>query len=407
MEKLKLCRFFSFNKLNIVDQKNIDASVFCLKFVESAVSVQQNTILYQQTRNTAVARRDFKKLTKLQRKIIPGILNTNDYDYSPATVAVTYVLDTMLPMTSVQLTELYNYLSQCRVAGIPMPYIVNSFNVDMKLQVNLSTTGIVDTTILQNNVDTIFSKYNKNPGILIEFDTIEKQIESINSVENARFIPVKSDYVGGNYMTLGSFIIDEENSNAFLASTYNYRSGNTEPVWSTSGTITDGELILEPIRWQYAPSWSANNSMYIGQMINPTVSNGYTYQVVSVVNKTGSTQPTEAGNDGNIVWSITTYDSSAITWSANMQVNYGDIVNLSGNTSFSLVASGFRKTLDINEPVWADYKESLIVDTDSIRFIRIPLAVSNLGGVPKNSIAKGAVLQLPWNCYLNSTQTIV
>lgn len=366
--------------------------------LESAVEIQQNTILHEQTRNTIVARRDAKKLTKLSKKIIPGILNTNDYDYSPSTVAVTYVLDSNLPMTQTQLVELNSYLSESRAAGIPMPYIVNSFNVNMKLNTSITTSNIINKEQLQSQVNTIFENYNNNPGISVDFNTLEKKICSINSVTVCRFQPIASDYIPDQYFDLGSFIIKGIDS-AFLAVAYNYQSGETEPDWNNTGLIEDGDLILKPIRWQYAQTWSTKNNLYIGQMVNPTVQNGHTYEVVAVKNRTGETEPAGAGYDKDIYWSQISYDKTAPYWAALNQTNYGDIVNISGNTDFSLVASGFRRKLDMHEPDWDKYSTSQVVNTSTVRFERIPLA--------GDYIAKGANLILPWNSYLKTQQTVI
>ena len=365
--------------------------------LENAVDIQKNTILHEQTRNTIVARRDAKKIVKLSKKIIPGVIDTNDYDYSPSTVAVTYVLDSHLPMSDVQKESLNQYLSECRAYGIPMPYIVNSFNVDMNLNVSVKTTTVVDKDDLQDNVDKIFFNYNNTPGVTVDFDMIEKKIEKLDSVEVSRFIPVASEYVPDQYVNLGSFIINGDS--AFMAAAYNYRSGKTEPIWQDTGTFEDGDLILQPVRWQYASTWSAENILYIGQQVNPTINNGHTYEVVGIKNKTSDTQPIGPGFDGDIVWSKTSYDSTSPYWTALNQTNYGDKVNLPGNTDYTLVASGFRRKADSTEPDWPRYGTSTVVASSTIRYVRIPLA----GGM----IAKGATLTLPWNSYLNSIQTVV
>lgn len=365
--------------------------------LEPTTDIQKNTILHEQTRNTIVARRDAKKLVRMSKTIIPGIIATNDYDYSPSTVAVTYVLDSHLPATQFQLDELNSYLSECRAAGIPMPYIVNSFNVNANIDVAITTSVITDKEQLQQKTDNEFKKYNNEPGVTIDFDNIEKHIEEIDSVEVVRFKPVASEYVASEYVNLGSFITKDNNS--YMAVAYNYRTGTIEPLWPDARTIEDGDLILKPVRWQYATEWQEKMILYVGQMVNPTKANGHTYEVVSVKHKTGEIEPVGPGYDGDIVWSKTSYDKTAPYWMAINQTEYGDIINLPGNTDYSLVASGFRRKADSTEPDWDKYSKSTVVVSDTIRYLRVPLA--------GEYIAKGTTLTLPWNSYFITTQNIV
>lgn len=365
---------------------------------EEAVEIQKNTIIHEQTRNVLVARRDAKKLIKLY---LPGKVETNDYDFAPGVIGVTYTLNSGLPLSEREYEDLTNYLSESRVMGIPMPIIIPSTNASINLTTSVVTTQIINKDLLQTNFDSVFHKYEKDPGITIDFDVVEHKLESFDSVQNVRFSPVESEIIEGEYFNLGSFIVVPEISSAFVAVRYAYYTGSEEPSWPTTlnDTVTDGDLIFKTIKYASSESsWVANSSLEIGQTVNPTTYTGYSYQVVGYLNYTGSSQPAGEGYDGDVMWKITSYDPSAPLWSANSLVNYGDIVNITTSTVFSLIASDFRRKIT-EEPNWSDYHDkNTMFNDNNCYWRRIPM--------DGNYIALGAKLKLPWNTYLTISQTI-
>lgn len=359
---------------------------------ESAIAIQKNTILHQQTQGKLIARRDAKKLTKLY---IPGMINTNDYDYSPSTVAVTYVLNTGLPMSDTQYNELISYLISCRVMGIPMPYIVPSNKLSIALAVDLTTTAILDSQDIQAKIDKVFDDYEYECGTKLDFAKMEDSIKSLKNVQTARIRPIATVYQANSYIDLGSFILPG-NGYAYMATAYLYRTAATEPNWPTKigETVDDGLLTWETVKYEATQRWEANKNYMLGQTCNPTLANGYSYKVKQIQNLTGLTEPTNEGIDGDIEWALTTYVADAPLWTPSTQIDYGTIVNVSSTDAFSLVAKGFRKQMDVEPPVWNP--EANVVESNSIRYARFPLEGQYISRTTK--------VTLPWNAYAVITQ---
>lgn len=352
------------------------------------VEVQKNAMLYMQTHNRVVARRDYKKVTQLH---VPGILNVNDIDFSPATVAVTYVMKSGLPMNEAEYAELITYLNQSRAAGIPLPYILNSNAVTLTLNASISLSSYVESETLTQKIEAEYANYSYQPGIMLDFNELEENCEHINNVQVVRYSFNPVDYPAGAYCPLGT-VIQPGDDNAYVASAYAYSTGDAEPIWPIypGGTILDGSITWKCVPFEDAPMWEPNTVLNQGQVRLPSVANGFAYEVVAAEYFTGSIEPTNEGYDADILWKLLPYDSTAENWMPNVALPYGAVRNFTTIEGYSMVVAGFRKKAPNIEPEWNTENQHTIVG--DILFMRVPLS----GGV----IAKGAELQMPWNSYL-------
>lgn len=355
------------------------------------VEIQKNAMLWQQTQARVVARRDYKKVTQLH---VPGIMNVNDMDYSPATVAVTYVTKDGMPMTKEEYDDLIVYLNKTRTAGIPLPYIVPSNAVTLILNAHVSLLNYVDASVLTTKIQKEYDYYTYQPGIELPFNDLEENCEQLENVQVVRYSFNSIQFPAGQYCPLGT-VIQPGNGNAYIACTYAYSTGDDEPTWPTTlGTYKeDGTVKWMCVPFEEAPYWEPAKVMNEGQIRLPSTANGFAYEIQAASYYTGSVEPEGEGYDGDIYWRQTIYDSTAPMWQADTEVNYGDIYNFTTVEGYSFVASGVRKRAPITEPEWTTEDSYQLVG--DILFMRVPLEA--------NFIAKDAVLSMPWNSYLVMT----
>lgn len=336
---------------------------------ESLDSIRHKSALYSEVQNRVVARDDFQKV---MLNNYPILADADGKDYSNAQVQVTYVKKNGELLTTSEYDEIYADLSSRRSFGIPMclivaPTIIRNLSITTYLQLNYSISANTESYIKE-----ILSEYENNLGAVINFGTIEHDIEGLDFVKVARIKLNTSAYVQETPVYSGMiFRPTNDSTYACIVKKVLALTGNSEPSWPTTigATVIDNKVKWQCEQKSYTAQqrWSANTSKFLGNVVWPT-NNAVTYQYrcVGYNYLTGAEEPvwpTVKGAvviDNEIVWKAVTLDTSAATWAPSTSYEVGKIINRTPPSeegeeiTVSYQAINYATTLPV-EPTWPDY----------------------------------------------------
>lgn len=372
---------------------------------ESVDSIRNKAILYSETQNRIVARDDFAKVFESSN---PEIIDATGNDFSNAQVEITYVKNNGQLLTEQEYQAAYDNLSKRRGYGIPMcllthPDIMLNLNIDVILELSEGTSASIPFYVRQ-----VLAKHELKLGELINFGTIENELESYRFVKTARVIPRAQKFVPGALSLEGTvYAPTTSNGKLYVVRNPLFLTGTNQPSWSTSigSTTVDNDLIwiCEAKSYTSQPLWSAKEPKRAQDVVwSPTLTSvqfrciGYTY-------KTGVTEPkwpTENGSfvsDNQIQWMSIDKNPTAGFWSGNTIVEKGLVVNSTVSTNFSYQAINYIPKTSIVEPNWAT---NVSVFTDNaIQYV----VINQDYNVDKPSLSN---IKLNWNQYVRFNEFI-
>lgn len=374
---------------------------------ESVSSVRTKAVLYAETQNRIVARDDFAKVFEESN---PEILDAVGKDYSNAQVEVTYVKEGGTLLTNEEYQAAYNNLHHRRAYGIPMcllshPDIMLNLNIEVVLQLLSGNSALVKDYVRQ-----VLANHEFQLGGIINFSTIENELEGYEFVKTARILPRYTVFKANTLSPEGTiYQPSTPNGKLYVVRNPLFLTGVNPPSWPTQigAEVEDNDLIwkCEAKSYTNQPLWSAKEPKRINNIIWVDGLNvqfrciGYTY-------KTGATEPTwptERGqfvSDGQILWVSVTKNITAPTWTGNTITEKGMIVNSTVQSSLSYQAINYIPTTPENEPAWTTGDQ--LFTSDSIQY-----SVINQTYDPLNTSASN--IRLNWNQYVifNETITVV
>ena len=153
---------------------------------ENRDSIPINSSTYNETQNIVRGREDYSKNLRLT---IPGCVSANGRDISPALYEVTYVMwnDSILPAAKKQ-----EYLSKLPAKinwGVMPPVLSDPIRINCPLTIEvtrLNKNTVVDMVSLQNDINSILTKFHQQLGIFIDLEKMESMIEELDYVRIAR-----------------------------------------------------------------------------------------------------------------------------------------------------------------------------------------------------------------------------
>lgn len=296
---------------------------------EAGENIKLHASIYHETNNVVRARKDYGKLLLNEKAF--NLADVNDLDINPGLMALTYLTKDKTLLTDYQKQQYFEDLEKACPDGVAEAFIVDSIPVARKLKITLwqepneIIPGNINTQI-QNILDT----YNQKLEATLDFEKLEKEIESIQGVQIARIdIDTKEHFTNQGYKPYD--IIEVKNvlngntleNQLFLASNVEAKSGMEQPNWSSAPEFND-ELIDNNLVWKnsndYIDSVPSNWRMYSTFNIYDNVKVGYTIEA----NSTTEIFPVWGTNivvDGNVTFNkLHQYDSPLSVWEPEKRI---------------------------------------------------------------------------------------
>lgn len=374
---------------------------------ETVASTRINAPLYAETQNRIVARDDFAKVFQVSN---PEIADAVGRDYSNAQVEITYVTHDGNLLTKSQYDVAYANLSARRGFGIPMcilshPDIMLGLNLSVILQLNSGSSSTVAPYVRQ-----VLANHEYQLGALIDFSTIENELESYAFVKTARVYPEYQAFEASTLVSTGTtFRPSTPNGKLYIVRNMLSLTDSSEPSWPTTigATVEDNDLIwkCEQRGITYQPAWAADTAKQLENIVWPSNDTyaDYQYRVVGYTYKNGSAEPdwpTEIGKhakDGQIIWETIERDSTAESWAANTIIPKGTVVNPTSNDKISLQAIDYMPMTSSTEPEWSNDESIFTYENIEYAMINESYDLSEL---------RESKIQLNWNQYIEFNETI-
>lgn len=319
----------------IIDELSPDTTIFSVyKAPESTESIQINGPLYNETRKTIRARKDYPKSFK---QLNSDFIDTNSRDVNlpviyltqkrviPAFLDVTYIKSDNTLLNNTERAALYNSLnsSGTRAHNIPQTEIIDPKKIDVRLTLRLTKKLNTDNSNYINNILNIFRYYksergfnlNRQQKLEFEFDLkqLEFDLERLNYVQIARVDIFTKVWSASTNFKRGEFLVSTI-ANGYMyeviSETYNpskvnigLNSSLVEPSWST----TQDEFVYESIS-----PWSASTVYTAGTIVKSATSSNLLYRVLTIknTNTSGLIEPiwgtilNELIEDNDITWQV-------------------------------------------------------------------------------------------------------
>ncbi len=218
-------------------------------------------------------------------------------------------------------------LASYRPFGIEPPTIVDPKIVYVLLDILVSINSV--TTLLstvKNDIDAILETHERNLYATMEIEDIEYEIEQLSYVKIARVNLIaeskSTEWSSYTAYRLRDIVIPTVPNGFYYESYYNreaaeqgYSQGDQkvysqayEPGWPTTlgETITggNGHIVWECIEFSLTDNWKRNTLYELNTIVNPTISNGFSYKLSLIVNLEPD-WPTVEGEsvvDNDIYW---------------------------------------------------------------------------------------------------------
>lgn len=153
---------------------------------EKVGAIKVNAPLHHETQLTVRSREDYPNLLLLN---LPGAVDANSRDVSPAVVSITYVKDDLSLLTEQEKADVLVKLDKYRPFGIDMAGIEDPIQVDAVLDVTL-TLKVPFESVGQNQIDTdvdaIMNSYESKLGASLDLEQIEHELEDLGYLKIAR-----------------------------------------------------------------------------------------------------------------------------------------------------------------------------------------------------------------------------
>lgn len=344
-----------------------DVSLFA--DVESDDSVRINAPIKNEVSRAVRGRED---QPRIYRSLNPNILDAKGIDITDAIMKIFLLRSSGLTFSQSEITAMQTEFEKYRPNGLLKPIIENALPSNIKLKIVL-TLKSSSTTVPSVLVTNVLLPYANILGTSILLTDIENALEEDTGVKIAR-VSIKADIWSSlkNYK-LGDYIEPTiENGFVYRILGIKSKSNSVEPTWPliANATVVDNQIV-----WKAIPkndlaginTWQANFVYYagdifnvgLGNLVKPTVANGFIYEAVKVNYNSGVTEPVWSATngakfeDGRLLWVATTLIGTPSAWSASTAYSVGDIVKATTGlltTMFQVV--GYLDKSSNTEPTW-------------------------------------------------------
>ena len=254
--------------------------------VESNDSIRINAPLFHETQKVLRGREDYKKLVK---QLDTSIVDTSQRDISPALVEVFYVRELTNLFTEAEKLTLQAALLKSIGMGVAPPVISDPKKCPLKLTITFTLNN--STTDPVTYVDGVLSAFQRTLNLQLDFLVLENLLEAASFVQTARL-----NISGATWTQLTAYENNQyvlptvPNGFVYYLSRIIRKTYAVEPTWPTTvgATITDGNLVWETYTTDLSANiftWTSQTEKFIGDVVAPTLPNGFMYKVVSYVNR--------------------------------------------------------------------------------------------------------------------------
>lgn len=361
---------------------------------ETLEQIRLNARIQNEVQFTIRAREDQPKQFQT---LDPSILDASGEDVSAAVMRLYYLLEDDLLFSSDEKEDLVSQFEQFRPHGMLPPLIGDPTRVPIVIKVD----AVLENTSgdPENDIKAITQAYARQLGGSINLEDLEKEIEALANIKIAR--PSFSGdrwYDSTKYELLQHVTSFPDNGRVYQALLILYFSDSVEPVWPI---IEAGEVITDKdIIWRSIPKddtagvadWAADTSYTVGNLVKPTVANGYIYEAIETLNTSDSVEPVwtpMAGQnpvqyqgtkilDGDIMWIARPTEGTPTIWTADTVYRKGDSViatDPSGSDVEGVMFQAFAYlgTSDGVQPSWSTVLDATVIDNNIVWICQDPL----------------------------------
>lgn len=337
--------------------------------VETDDSIRTNAPIKNETTNAVRAREDQPKIF---RKLNPDILDATGIDVTDAVMKIFLLRKDGLNFSFAEMTAMQAAFEKYRPNGLLPPLIDNTQPSHIKLKFTLKLVS-GSTTVPANLIDTTLVPYKNKLGAAISLADLENSIEDDQGVKTARVEIIADAWAPTHNYSVGDYIAPTTpNGFVYRLSQIKNSSGGSEPAWPVvaGNTIVDNHILWKAIAKNDLAgisAWQANTfynaaaifNKGLGSVVKPTSVNGFIYEAVDYIFKSGGVEPTWTANigdrfsDGRVIWICRALLGTPAAWAANTNHKAGDLVKAtSGFLTVMFQAVGYQDLSSGAEPTW-------------------------------------------------------
>jgi len=369
---------------------------------ESDEVIRINAPLQNETQFVIRAREDQPKQF---RQLDTSIIDATAEDVSAAVMRIYYLRSDFLLFSNDEKDDLVEAFEQFRPHGLLPPLIGDPTEQPI--------TIAVDATLQDNTGDPVaditalIAAYEGALNQTVVLDDLERDIENLSNIKIAR--PTFSGPVrvnGGKYQVGQIYKLDPDNGRIYQVKEIIYQSDSVEPTWpdTQSGeTVIDNELVWTSIANENPSgifTWQADTTYRIGDLVRPSIDNGFVYEVTANRNFSDSSEPSwpflggenaiqktgERVADGDILWIARPQEGSPVVWTANTRYELGDTVIATDQTAsdtegLMFQAFAFLGTAALSEPALSSTLGAQATDGNFIVETQDPLQATLESGI--------------------------
>lgn len=331
-----------FEEEGILDENGSVKIVSLFEPIETEDSINVNSPIKSDLSNAIRGRKDQPNIFK---SIDTSVLDADGDDLSAAVMILYLLKNDFTAFSAEEKEDLQDKVEPYRPFGFLPPIIKDAIRSPIKLDIKIyrqpnKTGDYISST------EAIVSAYEYKLNASLSLLDIEQSLEKLEFIKAARVSLTGNNFEINKSYELGQMVkASPDNGRIYRFTNILYFSGSVEPLWPD---VNGGEIIDGGILWKARlkddvseiQDWSGDSNYVIGSSVRPLVANGFRYEAIEYVNKSGPIEPTwpalngrtpnddlgDSIHDGDLVWVMKTLEGNPSVWEPSKNYKSGDLI---------------------------------------------------------------------------------